>query len=625
MKIESINSHSQATNNGKNKNNPNFKSLGMSVLGVTGALMQGIENKGYFASFLIQDGLGMTLPRVITGFHRDKEVTGEYNYKEGFEVLGREGLTGPFMISVAPLLLWLTGKFCKSAGTNTRLIKIIGKNFKEFVSKNDKNIKTSKDKFKNEFYKYNIEQFYKKSVPNDKKSKETIDYIMKEFEKFCSKDGKIEKDGYKNILNKINEKMSETSSDLDGICKLKADFDGKEKVFTAGDVLKAIREFGYDAIEKNPEWANIDTVAAENIKNNLAARRMALNIGGIVTTLGGLSVLPKIYARNKVAPGAQHLIKQKEEQQADSTKTNANQKSVSFHGKGINSEGVLAKIGKFLTKKVPDWFQQEFEYNGYNFTASMMACLSLFGLLLPRGLRAYNRAYVDENGKRDMSEIHEILLRDSISSLAVVYTVPILQKCLVSSYENNKGFILTNKASMNKSKWKKFIDVINPYSQLKVLTNTELEALYGNINTKEKFLNFANYVNKKGGDLYKILSKSTNASSVFNKETLTLESLKEKSREKRNSEIIEMFEKLPKGSKADETVCKLMKDAGEKQSSITKMARGLNSVPGFIVTVVISPIILGVLIPLLTYSNTRKSHEKMFGKVDDKNKINQSA
>ena len=47
--------------------------------------MQGIENKGYLMSFLIQDGLGMTFPRVATGFHRDKEETGRYNMKEGVE------------------------------------------------------------------------------------------------------------------------------------------------------------------------------------------------------------------------------------------------------------------------------------------------------------------------------------------------------------------------------------------------------------------------------------------------------------------------------------------------------------------------------------------------------------
>ena len=66
---------------------------------------------------------------------------------------------------------------------------------------------------------------------------------------------------------------------------------------------------------------------------------------------------------------------------------------------------------------------------------------------------------------------------------------------------NHQGFILTNKASENKNFFKKTLDLLNPFSDLKVLTNAELEALYGNINSKEKMMNFCNYVNNKGGDL----------------------------------------------------------------------------------------------------------------------------
>ena len=79
-----------------------------SVLDLSSFMMQWIESKGYLVSFLIQDGLGMTAPRVWTGFHRDKEITGEYNVQEGLEVLGREGITGPYIIGVAPAILALT-------------------------------------------------------------------------------------------------------------------------------------------------------------------------------------------------------------------------------------------------------------------------------------------------------------------------------------------------------------------------------------------------------------------------------------------------------------------------------------------------------------------------------------
>ena len=45
-------------------------------------------------------------------------------------------------------------------------------------------------------------------------------------------------------------------------------------------------------------------------------------------------------------------------------------------------------------------------------------------------------------------------------------------------------------------------------------------------------------------------------------------------------------------------------------SKITAFARGLNSVPGLLATIFISPYILGWLIPRLTYKNTRRIHEK---------------
>ena len=624
MKIAPINNtiKPDSTNN-EAQNKMSFKSSFVTnMLGASGALMQGIENKGYVISFLIQDGLGMTLPRTITGFHRDKEITGEYNIKEGLEVLGREGMTGPFMMSVAPLMLWIAGKTTRTAGTNTRLIKIISNNFKSMLESSGFNnaVKNDKKAFKNEFIRYNMEKFYKDTVPEDKNSAETINYIMSEFDKLNSKDKKIAEEGYKNILNKINDNMVKVCPNLEYICKFTSELEGKKQVFASGDVIKAINNFANDAIEKNADFKDIDSKAVENIKNNLAAKRLGFNLATIATTLGGLSILPKIYAYNSVAPGAQHLVQDKEK---PAIENNADNSQVTFKGKGINSEGFLSKIGKFLTEKVPSWFHREFEYSGYNFTPSLMACLSLFGLLLPRGLRAYDRALVDENGKKDMTELNEILVRDTISSLGVVYTVPIMQKGIISLYEGKQGFILSNRASMNKSKWKKFIDAINPYSDLKLFTNTELQALYGNIDSKEKMINFAQFIDQKGGDIEKILSKSTTTSELFNNKTFTLDSIRKNAKADKNKKLISFFENLADSKETKDKIVKLMNDLGSgKQGSIAKIARGLSSVPGFISTVIISPIILGWFIPRLTYHNTRKKHAKMESKGATFNKEN---
>ncbi len=628
MKISSINSQIQLSkkqltskdskqklshkNQQNGAYNPSFKSIGMSsVLGLSSSIMQWIESKGYLVSFLIQDGLGMTAPRVWTGFHRDKEITGEYNIQEGLEVLGREGITGPYIIGVAPAILALTGKFCKSTNTNTRLIKRLGANLKEMISKPefDKSIKNDAQKFKNEFYKYNLSKIYKDTVPNDTKSEETINYLVAEFEKYNSKDKKASKEALNNIVEKINNKMVENSDSLYSINKVYVGTDSTKTAFSSGEVIRALKDFGEDAIANNSAASSIDAYAVDNIKNNFAAKRLLTNIANIVVTLGGLSILPKLYAPSDVAPGAKTMAHLQHKDGNNNTKDASNP---SFKGKGINTDGFFAKFGKLITKYTPEKLHELLEYTGYNFSKTTFALLATLGLLLPRGKRAWDRAQIDENGKRDMTEINEILLRDTVSSLSVVFAVPLLTKMMVRSYEDKLGFILTNRASDGKNAFRRAMDVINPYSDLEVLSVADLDAIYGNIDSKAKLLNFSKFVNSKGGDLEKIISKSENSNVMFNDKTFTLESIKNLSKAEKNKKIIELFERIDEADPhVKEGISKLMKGSGNiKHNKIAKMARGLNSLPGFISTVFISPVLLGILIPMLTYHNTRKANAK---------------
>ena len=248
------------------------------------------------------------------------------------------------------------------------------------------------------------------------------------------------------------------------------------------------------------------------------------------------------------------------------------------------------------------------EYVGYNFTKTTFVCLAIFGLLFPRGRRAWQRAQVDENGKRDMTEIKEIIYRDTISSLSVVFAVPLLTKAFLNMYENGTGYILTNKAARGKNWFKKTLDIINPYSELDVISLSKLDSIYGHIDSKEKLMNFAKFIEKNDGDLAKIMSNSKNANLVFNNTTETLESMKSLPRAEKNKKIISILEKLNDGK--TEIIQKLMKDTLKNKSSIAEMARNLNSFPKFISTWVISPVILGYLIPEFTYHMTRKTHSK---------------
>ena len=597
----------------KSITSPSFKSGMTSLLNLSGNVMQGIEDKGFLASFLIQDFGGMTVPRTAAGFLRDKEHTGHYNIQEGTEVLGREGLTGPCMMAVAPICLWVAAKAGRSTSINTQLIKRFGNSLKEFLTnpKFDKNLLNKPEEFKQEFYKKNIKSMLEDTLGKENTSKDSVEYILKQvnnmekipadakLEKFRGK-AKYRKQCMDNIVSHIDDIKYSKSSNLEMLQKVKFGsdkFDSK-KVFDIKSAIDGMMKYSDDAITANKHINTLDEIAADKLKDKSLAKRMITNISMMAATLGVLSVLPKLYARSNTAPGA----RTKEEQKVE-------EYNIAFEGRKPK-QGLLERLGKLIDKNKSDFVSSELEYNGHNFTNTLMAGLSVFGLLAPRGMRAYSRAQVDEDGKKDLTEVYEILLRDLTSSLAVVFAVPMLTRACVTSYEKQSGFVLMHKDRNRKSKLATSLDLLNPYSKAHVLTNSEINSLYNKIDSKDKMLNFCKYIDKNGGDLQKIISKSEDAGSVFNKNTFELSSIKSLSKSEKNKKIIGVIEKL-EGSKADDAIKTLMKAArNAKSNKITTFARGLTSVPGLLTTFFISPYLLGWFIPRLTYANTRRIHEK---------------
>ena len=590
-------------------NQPSFRAGMSNLLNLSGNTMQWIENQGFLASFLIQDFGGMTVPRTAAGFLRDKENTGHYNMQEGFEVFGREVLTGPSMMAVAPLAMLIAAKFGRSTSVNTALIKRFGNSLRELVSKPefDKKLLENPEKFKQVFYKSNIEKMLNDTIGKENTTKESVDYILKQVNNFENPNikgrrarKKYRKSCMDNIVEHINNLKYSSSDELDILQKVKFGSDklDSKKVFSTKDAIDGMIKYSNDAITANKHLKALDEIQAESIKNKSLAKRLITNISTMAATLGVLSVLPKIYARSNTAPGARKVEDQK-----------TRDYNIAFEGKQPN-KNLLEKIGKQIGKNDSDFVSSELEYNGHNFTNTLMAGLSVFGLLFPRGMRAYSRAQVDEDGKKDLTELWEIILRDLTSSLSVVFAVPMLTRACVTSYEKNSGFVLMHKDRNSNSKLKSSLDLLNPYSKAHVLTNSEINALYNNIDSKSKMLNFCNYIDKNNGDLQKILSKSEHAGTIFNKSTVELASLKGLDKSAKNKKIISVIENLSKDN-ADDLIKNLMKTTDKmKSNKIATFARGLTSVPGVITTFFISPYILGWFIPRLTYKNTRRIHEK---------------
>lgn len=619
---------------------PSFKAGALpadGMLNLFGGAMQWIQDQGFLASFLIQDVLGMTAPRVGAAFLRDKEVTGKYNVQEGFEVLGREGLTGPCMMAVAPIMFMLSAKFGKTTTVNSRLIKRFGNSLKEIVSKQsfDKNILKDKAKFKSEFYKINIEKMLKDSLGEKNVTKESVDFILEKMSKYENSNNKVKNQALNEIVEHIDNIRYNTSANLENLNKISVGNDNIDKVmnFSTKEAIEALIKFSDDAITFNKHLESLDSLAAENLRDTAIAKRFLANISTIAATLGLMGVLPKIYARSNISPGAVTAMQMKENNNNTDAKSETSEQSVSqdkqvaFKGK---NNSMLSKLGKLVSKFTNDKLAGELEYNGHNFTNTLMAGLSLFGLLAPRGKRAYDRAQVDENGKKDLTELYEILIRDVSSSLSVVFLVPMLTRMFVTSYENSSGFVLIDR-DRTKTGLKKFLELINPYSSSTVLSNAELTSLYNGVNSQEKMVNFCKFIDKNNGDLQKILSKSENIKEVLKEKPLDLEGMKNLSKSDKNRKILEYFENLGKDGKLskesiDKMITKIMKNAkNPKANKIASFAKGLNSIPAIITTFLISPYILGWVIPRFTYANTRRLHAEAAEKEQQQNKLAKSA
>ena len=619
---------------------PSFKAGALPVdgmLNLFGGAMQWIQDQGFLASFLIQDVLGMTAPRVGAAFLRDKEVTGKYNVQEGFEVLGREGLTGPCMMAVAPIMFMLSAKFGKTTTVNSRLIKRFGNSLKEIVSKQsfDKNILKDKAKFKTKFYKTNIEKMLKDSLGEKNVTKESVDFILEKMSKYENSNNKVKNQALNEIVEHIDNIRYNTSANLENLNKISVGNDKIDKVmnFSTKEAIEALIKFSDDAITFNKHLESLDSLAAENLRDTAIAKRFLANISTIAATLGLMGVLPKIYARSNISPGAVTAMQMKENNNNTDAKSETSEQSVSqdkqvaFKGK---NNSMLSKLGKLVSKFTNDKLAGELEYNGHNFTNTLMAGLSLFGLLAPRGKRAYDRAQVDENGKKDLTELYEILIRDVSSSLSVVFLVPMLTRMFVTSYENSSGFVLIDR-DRTKTGLKKFLELINPYSSSTVLSNAELTSLYNGVNSQEKMVNFCKFIDKNNGDLQKILSKSENIKEVLKEKPLDLEGMKNLSKSDKNRKILEYFENLGKDGKLskesiDKMITKIMKNAkNPKANKIASFAKGLNSIPAIITTFLISPYILGWVIPRFTYANTRRLHAEAAEKEQQQNKLAKSA
>ena len=641
MKINSV-GITNLDNNKNSKTAPNFKGL----MDVPGQLMNGIEKGGFATSFIIQDTLGMTVPRTGEGCQRgiDKDRIDatwnvikarltfkqpseedkqkclklkELNFKEGLEVGIREGLSGPVLMFTPMLVLALGKKYVgKSTFTNSSLITRLGNKFKDVVKNGTHD---SVDALKKDFYKENItnivqsttkavdktaeSEFIERATESLAKLDEYESTIARSHGKRKTRAQKAQKRAQDRLIADFNDFHKSHSSDLEMLNRVKID----GEVYSTEKAINGIRAYAHDAT-KGQAVENITEDYANSVKKSSLIKRGIVNLTAALSTIGSLSLVPMLYKLvNPVPPGA---LGDPTKEAAQTTKTNDNaQPKAAVVSQTNNINNIKNNNGQVSFTGKWDSLAKHLEFNGNQFTPALMTTLAVGGLMSPRCITAAKRAPEDPvTKKKDYSEIPEALTRDIVSTGAVTFGVPMLSKALISSYEGSTGFVLKNRAE-GMSTAKKVLDYLNPFSSLSYYGISDLDQIYGNIDTKEKLVNMSKFVDENGGSVAKVLKSEKQTQGVFEKYGLDLKELaKQTDRKDANKTILD---KLNSSKEFAEELIESIKPAKEgAANAMLKRARSLNSYVSFASTIFFVPAFLGIVLPKFVYKMTAKRQEK---------------
>ncbi len=621
----SVNNNSvNSKNKNKNNQNPNFKGIGSAALNIPGGVMNWIEDGGFVTSFLIQDTLGMTVPRTREGLYRDRDKKNtkfkDMNFKEAGEVFIREFLSGPLMMFTPFLVFALTKKFMgKSTFNHTGLIKKLGKNFTETI-KNKKAGDTVKG-LKENFYRSTLNEMVEGTTPNAKGKNEFIDKIYGHVTKLDDLEarlknakGKSFKDRVTNIfkpkskkvqsekdilkaqiaetkgtmLQELNDFHTSNSTEFGLVNKIKLNND----IYGANESIESMRNYAFDAI-KSDDVSKLTEETTKKFANQTMVKRIFATVAASLGTIGSTSIVPAIYTiLNPVPPGAMD--------------------NACFNPEHDHKPEIKAKAKQQADKKGNVQFKgnvlKQLQFDGNQLTPLLMTALATGGLIVPRVHTAVKRAPMDENGKKNLIEVPEILTRDIISTTAVTFGVPILSKAMVNTYENASGFVLINKPKKEMSMVKKILDTINPLSSVEPFSNKDLKSIYGHIENKEQLTNFAKYIDERGGNLVKVFKTLKNGKDSFAATAANFDNLSGLDKKAANSKVIEAIA----NHFDDNAVKKLMEPAKPgKINGMLQRARGLNSAPKMLNTLILVPAFLGIILPKIVYGITAKNRAKL--------------
>lgn len=308
---------------------------------------------GLAASFTVQDMLGTNFPRTYAALGRNKDLTGKNNYKAAVEVAIREFTTGPSMFVIPAIVLAvssrLTGEANRIPKDNIADLSTIMKQtirkldegeFKDvdFKILSTKEAKKAANTIKKAFYndvftsifeqyetsgkKVDINEYVKLMMKSESPDTPKRNFFMAMFKKKAKVFGK-EVEAKDEVLSRladmfVSDKKARTSG-WGNFLKASVVKGGRE--WNISDITTDIKNYSDDFIKQyltaQRKNTNTKLLADKFIDTFMMKRigtRCATNVLMVVATGLFMSIIPKLYTRNKTNPETDAIYAQVNQQ-----------------------------------------------------------------------------------------------------------------------------------------------------------------------------------------------------------------------------------------------------------------------------------------------------------------------
>ncbi len=501
-------------------------------------LMDFIEQGGYAASFIIQDGLGFITPRVGKGLLRGSLKTDEngqpvmdengkqkreLNWQLARKEFIREIITGPSAFLI-PCAMFYGIKKWGGAANNVKLNYINGfeEPFTKFAQANADKLVSGAALDKKQFYKNVYAEIIERSINSKLPEGERIPTgridetagkmaeRLTEAEKIMADKTIKGKKAKRAELAKLGESVEDMfmklkKSNLGGaVNELAVEFNdakGGTKGGNISELGKALGEYFDDAV-KSIKKSLGENISPENIEkeikhftNKRMGSRVLTNLGVFAAIALFYAQIPKLYNMgqngNPALKGTALNNTQNEQQKSDNKA-----KQVAFtggFGKALSTAGETIFSNAKL-KKLSDIF----EFDGNIISGAAMPVL-LYGFCIPPRLRKAEDKY----------DYGEIIFRDITSFTALLFGAKALARLFSDGFTKITGLALNKKDLTNRNFFQRVFDYLNPLDKRhSVLSSKQLESKYTNIDQYKGGVNgFMQFIEESGGNIKKALSK----------------------------------------------------------------------------------------------------------------------